>query len=222
MNKFIKEFSEIKGQYVDEIPGQARFGYALSDMDDFFEIEDIIKYDGSYKGSVIRFYDYLTGKVYLPFDLKKNIAYGRPIFIGNIFYILQVDFNEGLANIYKYYPGEILEKIIDYKIKDLSTYNLELIGSDLHLISQDSENLEIYYPYRKTIKLTGSESVLLIDDGKVYINRWIEEGWDDEEDRAGDNYHYYDNLIIKDMASNIISERLGSLHQGPEGIWWLS
>lgn len=35
MNKFIKEFSEIKGQYVDEIPGQARFGYALSDMDDF-------------------------------------------------------------------------------------------------------------------------------------------------------------------------------------------
>lgn len=62
MNKFIKEFSEIKGQYVDEIPGQARFGYALSDMDDFFEIEDIIKYDGSYKGSVIRFYDYLTGK----------------------------------------------------------------------------------------------------------------------------------------------------------------
>lgn len=141
MNKFIKEFSEIKGQYVDEIPGQARFGYALSDMDDFFEIEDIIKYDGSYKGSVIRFYDYLTGKVYLPFDLKKNIAYGRPIFIGNIFYILQVDFNEGLANIYKYYPGEILEKIIDYKIKDLSTYNLELIGSDLHLISQDSGKL---------------------------------------------------------------------------------
>ena len=222
MNKFIKEFSEIKGQYVDEIPGQARFGYALSDMDDFFEIEDIIKYDGSYKGSVIRFYDYQTRKVSLLFEQKENVSYGRPIFIDGIFYILQVDFNEGLANIYKYYPGEILEKIIDYKIKDLSTYNLELIGSDLHLISQDSENLEIYYPYRKTIKLAGSESVLLIDDGKVYINRWIEEGWDDEKDRAGEDYSYYDKLIVKDLDSNIIEERIGNLYQRHDGTWWLA
>ena len=135
---------------------------------------------------------------------------------------LQVDFNEGLVNIYKYYPGEILEKITDYKVKDLSTYNLELVGIDLHLISQDSETLEIYYPYRKTVKLEVSESALFIDDGKVYINRWIEEGWDDEKDEAGEDYKYYDKLIIKDFDSNIIEERLGSLHQSPDGTWWLA
>ena len=222
MKKIYKEFKEVTGQYVDKIPGQARFGYGTSDMDDFFEIEDIIKHDGSYKGSVIKFYDYQTGKVYLPFEQKKNISYGRVVFIENIFYILQVDFNEGLANIYKYYPGESLEKVFNYKIKDLSTYNLELIGSDLHLISQDSEKLEIYYPYRKTVKLAGSESVLLIDDGKVYINRWIEEGWDDEKDRAGEDYSYYDKLIIKDLDSNIIEERIGNLHQSLDGTWWLA
>ena len=221
MKEIYKEFSEVKGEYVEEIAGQARFGYGISDMDDFFEIEDIIKHDGSYKGSVIRFYDYQTGKVYLPFEQKKNISYGRVIFIDNSFYILQVDFNEGLAHIYKYYPGEILEKITDYKIKDLSTYNLELIGSDLHLISQDDESLEIYYPYRKTIKLAGNESALLIDDEKVYINRWIEEGWDDEKDMAGEDYKYYDKLIIKDLDSNILLERLGCLHQSPDGTWWL-
>lgn len=71
MTKIYKEFLEIEGEYVEEIPGQGRFGYALSDMDDFFEIEDIIKHDGSYRGLVIRFYDYKTRKVYLPFEQKK-------------------------------------------------------------------------------------------------------------------------------------------------------
>lgn len=222
MTKIYKEFLEIEGEYVEEIPGQGRFGYALSDMDDFFEIEDIIKHDGSYKGLVIRFYDYQTRNVYLPFEQKENIGYGRPIFIDGIFYILQVDFNEGLANIYKYYPGASLEKVFYYKIKDLSTYNLELIGKDLHLVSQDSDSLEIYYPYRKTIKLAATESALLIDDGKVYINRWIEEGWDDEKDRAGEDYRYYDKLIIKDFNSNIIGERIGNLYQRHDGTWWLA
>lgn len=222
MKAIYKEFSQVKGEYVDDIPGQARFGYAIYDIGDFFEIEDIIKHDGSYKGAVIRFYDYQTGKVYLPFEHKKNISYGKTIYIGNIFYILQVDFNEGLANIYKYYPGEILEKIFDYKIKDLSTYNLELVGNDLHLISQDSEILEIYYPYRKSVKLEANESILLIDDGKLYINRWIEEGWDEENNKAGEDYRYYDKLIIKDLDSNIIEERIGNLHQRCDGTWWLA
>lgn len=222
MKEIFKEFSEIKGEYVDEIPGQDRFAYGISDMADLFEIEDIIKHVGSYKGSVIRFYDYQTGKVHLPFEQKNNISYGRVIFIDNSFYILQVDFNEGLVNIYKYYPGEILEKVFDYKIKDLSTYNLGLVGNELHLISQDSESLEIYYPYRKSVNLEANEGVLLIDDGKVYINRWIEEGWDEEKDQASEDYRYYDKLIIKDFDSNIIEEKLGCLNQGPDGTWWLA
>ena len=222
MKEIFRGFSEIKGGYVEEITGQSRFAYSISNSDDLFEIEETVKIVGFYKGNEICFYDYKTGEIYRPFDLKKNIAYGRVIFIDNSFYILQVDFDEGLANIYKYYPGEILEKITDYKVKDLSTYNLELVGLDLHLISQDSETLEIYYPYRKTVKLEVSESALFIDDGKVYINRWIEEGWDDEKDEAGEDYKYYDKLIIKDFDSNIIEERLGSLHQSPDGTWWLA
>lgn len=222
MKEIYKEFKEITGEYVDEIPGQDRFGYAISDRGDFFEIEDIIKHNGTYKGAVIRFYDYQTRKVYLPFEHKKNISYGKTIYIGNVFYILQVDFNEGLANIYKYYPGEIPEKVFDYKIKNLSTYNLELVGNDLHLISQDSESLEIYYPYRKSVKLAGNELALLIDDGKVYINAWIEEGWDDEKNQEGEDYCYYEKLIIKDFDSNIIEERIGNLYQRPDGTWWIA
>ena len=222
MKKLYEEFKEITGRYVGEIPGQARFGYDLSDMYDFFEIEDIIKHDGAYKGLVIKFYDYQTRKVYQPFEQKENIGYERPIFIDGIFYILQVDFNEGLANIYKYYPGKSLEKVFDYKIKDLSTYNLELIGTELHLISQDSDSLEIYYPCRKTVKLAENESALLIDEGKVYISRWIEAGWDDKNNKEGVDYRYYEKLIIRDLDSNIIEERIGNLYQRHDGTWWLT
>lgn len=222
MKKLYKEFKDITGEYVEEIPGQARFGYGLSDLEDFFEVEETIKVCGYYRGSVIKFYDYQRGKVFLPFDQKENIGYGRPIFIDGRFYILQVNFNEGLVKIYKYYPGEIPEKVFDYKIEDLSTYNLELIGNALHLISQDSESLEIYYPYRKSVKLEANEGVLLIDDGKVYINRWIEEGWDDEKNQEGEDYCYYEKLIIKDFDSNIIEERIGNLYQRPDGTWWIA
>lgn len=222
MKEIYKEFSQVKGEYIEEIPGQERFAYSISNTDDLFEIEDTVKSDGFYKGNEICFYDYETSQIHRPFDLKKNVAYGRVIFINNNFYILQVDFNESLANIYKYYPEEILEKIFDYKIKDLSTYNLELIGNDLHLISQDSEILEIYYPYRKSVKLEANESVLLIYDGKLYINRWIEEDWDEENNKAGEDYRYYDKLIIKDLDSNIIEERIGNLYQRCDGTWWLA
>lgn len=36
MKEIYKEFSEVKGDYVEEIPGQGRFGYSLSDLEDFF------------------------------------------------------------------------------------------------------------------------------------------------------------------------------------------
>ena len=63
-----------------------------------------------------------------------------------------------------------------------------------------------------------NESVALIDNGKVYIDAWIEEGWDDENDCATDDYKYYGKVIIKDFQGNVISEEIGSLYQGQEGL----
>lgn len=63
---------------------------------------------------------------------------------------------------------------------------------------------------------------MLIDDGKVYINAWIEEVWDEENNKAGEDYRYYDKLIIKDLDSNIIEEKIGNLYQRADGTWWLA
>ena len=53
--------------------------------------------------------------------------------------------------------------------------------------------------------------MVFIDDNKVYIEKWVEEGWDDVNDCATNEYKYYHKIIVKDHSGNIISEEIGSL-----------
>ena len=216
----VNEFSEINAGYVDQINGQTRFGYYLSDHENFFEIPDIIEYYGAYKGSIIKFYDFETGKVYTPFELEENVLYASPIYLDNSYYFLQADFTKKIVNIYSYYPEIYLDRIAEFKMEELNLYNLRLMGESLHLISHD-EKLNLYYPYRKTINLEANESAMFIKEDKVYISAWIGEGWDDEKRMAGPNYEYYNKMIIKDMEGNTIDERKGELFQHIDGTWRL-
>ena len=125
----IKEFSEINGGSVDVINGQTRFGYSLSENEDFYEIPDIICHNGFYKGSVIKFYDFKTGQVFTPFELEKNIQYGVPVYLNKNYYFLQVDYTKALVTIYKYYPQDDLQKLEQFEIKELNLYNPSLMGS---------------------------------------------------------------------------------------------
>ena len=63
---------------------------------------------------------------------------------------------------------------------------------------------------------------MLIANGKVYLSAWIEEGWDDENDCASEEYKYYEKVIVRDFNGNILSEELGSLNQCEDGSWWIS
>ena len=49
-----------------------------------------------------------------------------------------------------------------------------------------------------------------------------EEGWDDKNNCAGDDYSYYENVIVKDRKGNTLSCEKGSLCQTPDGIWLIS
>ena len=62
----------------------------------------------------------------------------------------------------------------------------------------------------------------MIEDGKVYLEKWVEEGWDRENDCATDAYQYYHKIIIKDFEGNTISEEIGCFNQSANGDWWLS
>lgn len=218
-------FSEVHGEYVEVIKGQVRLGYSKSDNDgdyyDFDDVSEIIKDQGYYQGAIIRFHDFKTGRVFVPFELEKNVLYGDPIFLDQTYYFLQADFNKGLINLYEYEPDTFLRKIEAFKIEDMNLYHLRIMGEDLHLVSS-GDKLEIYHPYRKTLQLQANESVLFIKDDRLYISVWIEEGWDEDHDMAGPDYAFYDMLIIKDMDGNTLSRQRGNLFQHYDGSWWLS
>ena len=216
----LNRFETVSGTYIEKISGQSRIGYSLSDSMDFYDIIEHSK-KGDYHGSVISFYDYENGKVYEPFSKQRNVSYGHPIYSNHCFWLLQGDYNYGIYTLYKYLPGEIPQMITQLNAADVNPYNLRIIGEEVHITSED-DDFVCYYPEHFSFIKASNESVMLIANRKVYLSAWIEEGWDDENDCASEEYKYYEKVIVRDFNGNILSEEFGSLNQYSDGSWWIS
>lgn len=214
-------FENITGACIEEIYGQSRFGYSMSDTADFYDMIELSK-KGDYRGSVISFYDYSSGKVYEPFPKQRNVLYGNPVYLKNYLWFLQGDYNSGKITLFKYLPDKSPEAITQLDIADVDPYNLHIIGEDVHIISEDDEVI-CYYPesFRFSTK-DSNESAMIIADKKVYLSAWVEEGWDDENNCATDEYKYYEKIIVRDFNGTVLSETTGCLDQHPDGTWWIS
>ena len=218
----IKKFDRIEGRCIEEIYGQDRFGYSQSDFEDLYDLIEWAE-QGGYQGSELWFYDFYTGKVYKPFDKKRNVVYGAPVYAEKFLYFLQGDYDKKKVTLYRYMPEKVLETVAEFNMEEVNLYNLTIIGNPLYVISQDNEDgFRCYYPEKISFPLHERESVVLIEDEKVYLEKWIEEGWDDENDCPTDAYQYYNRIIIKDFVGNTISEEIGCLNRSANGDWWLS
>lgn len=177
--EYDKKFNRIKGRAIEEIYGQDRFGYSQSGFEDMY---DLIQWSrqGGHQGSELLFYDFYTGKVYKPFDRKRNVIYGRTVYTEGFLYFLQGDYDQRRVILYRYMPEKIS------------------------------------FPLRER------ESVIFIEDGKVYLEEWVEEGWDEEADCATAAYKYYNQIIVKDFEGKTISKEIGCLNQDANGGWWIS
>ena len=215
-----KRFEAVTGTYIEEISGQSRIGYSLSDTTDFYDMAEWPKKE-AYQGSTISFYDFIHGKVYKPFQKQRNVLYGKPVYLKEYFWFLQGDYNSGKITLFKYLPGEIPEVITQLNIADIEPYNLRIIGEDVHIISEDDEFI-CYYPECFRFSKNPNEGVTMIADKKVYLSAWIEEGWDTENDCATEEYNYYEKVIVRDLNGNVLSEAIGCLQQRPDGTWWIA
>lgn len=174
-------FEEVLGTCVEDIPGQFKTGYSISDLADFYDLAELSKW-GGHQGSTISFYDYDTGKIYKPFEKKRNVLYGKPVYLKNYFWFLQADYNSGKITLFKYLPDEIPQMITHLNIEDVNLYNLRIIGQDDIYIVSDDEEFACYYPKSFKFHINSNESAVFIADEKVYLSEWTEEGWDDEND----------------------------------------
>ena len=216
----IRKFKSVNGKYIEKIYGQDRLAFAMSDNEDLY---DLIAWSerGGYQGAVLYFYDFETGDVYQPFEKKRNVVYSRPEFADGYYYFLQGDYDAKTVVLYRYFPDDLLAPVVTLPLDDVDLYNLRIVGNPVHIISQNEE-LRCYYPEVFSFPLEPNETVCFIEYGRVYIEAWIEEGWDDENDRATDEYNYYHKVVVKDFHGNLISEEIGALGQAADGTWWMS
>ena len=82
----IIQFDQVNGTTIDNIEGQPRFGYAISDYVEFYEFHK------NHKGSIIYFYDYENGKVIQPFKRLFFVLNGKPVFLNNYIIFLHGDY----------------------------------------------------------------------------------------------------------------------------------
>ena len=221
MGNMIRRFNEKNGLYIEKIIGQDRLAYAMTDTEDLYDLVEFAE-RGGYQGSVIKFYDFRNGNVYTPFEKKRNVIYGKPAYVDGSYYFLQADYDRKKVILYKYFPEELLEEITVFSTDEVNLYNLMIIGEKVHVISQEANEFCCYYPDKISLELKDHESVILITEDKIIIEEWIEEGWDDENDCATDNYKYYDKVITKNFNGDIISEEIGSVYQAADGTYWIS
>ena len=216
----INRFSKISGTTITEINGQDKLAFSLSTFDSFYDLLEWPQV-GKHPGGTISFYNLETGHVDTPFSIKPNTLYGNVVFSKDGYYFLKYDHDEKEIVLYKYTVDGSVEEITSLDSNYMDLYNLSVIGDNIHIISQD-ENFTCYFPEKFTFKMNQREAVLHIAGEKVYLCRWVEEGWDCKKNCPSDQYKYYDMLVIRDFGGNILSEEVGVLQQISDGRWWIS
>ncbi len=217
----IKHFNEVNGLYIEKIIGQDRLAYAMSDTEDFYDLVEFADRDG-YQGSVVKFYDFENGNVYTPFEKKRDVICGKPVYTNGFYYFLRADYGLKKVTLYKYFPETVLEAVTEFDMDEVNLYNLMSIGEKVHVTSHDGSDFRCYYPEKISLTIDDHESVTFMTEGNIISEKWVEEGWDFVNDCATGEYKFYNKVIIRDFDGNIISEEIGSIHQAPDGTYWIS
>lgn len=216
----IRRFKNTEGRYIEKILGQDRLAFAHSDTNDFYDLIEWSK-AGGYQGSVLLFYDFDTGGVYKPFAKKRNVVYSDPVYADGFYYFLQGDFDAKKITMYRYLPEKMIEKVTELSTEEVSLYNLRIIGNPVHIISQE-KYFECYYPEKISFPVENNETVIFMENGRIYFETWVEEGWDEEKGCATDAYNYYYKVITKDYNGTTLSQEVGSIYQAADGTWWIA
>jgi len=216
----LTRFKTVEGIALNPIRGQDRLAYALSDHTDTY---DLIAWNelGGYKGMTISFYDLKSREIYKPFELKRNAVYTAPLYISEKYWFLRADYDEKTVTLFSFTPESGAGTVTVLDLEQVDLYNLQVMGIEPHIVSQ-RDTFNCYYPEKFSFPLRHNETVDFIAGGRVYVEAWIEEDWDEEHNCPGENYRFYDKLLIKDFSGITISEDKGSIFFAPDGNYYIS
>ncbi|HHX66736.1 hypothetical protein [Miniphocaeibacter sp.] len=224
----IKKIENISGEYLEKVEGTNEWyfqSHFKGEVIDLYEVEGLYKGGYNFEGKNIRIIHFPDGEVYIPFSLQENVYIENPLWDGEIFWILRVDFSNELIEIWKYFPKEDkLEKetvVFLSEIRDC--YNLKIQLNPITLYRQDGVILDIIWPEKKIIEMEDSESFYYRDNDKLYFNKWIEEPYFyNSSEEVAVKYHYYEEVVVRDLKTGKVKSRFkGSMVRMPNGTFWL-
>lgn len=96
-----------------------------------------------------------------------------------------------------------------------------LYSDPVYLLSEWDE-VRCYFPTPFRFPLGEHESVQFVHDGKVYLENWVEEGWDDAQDRATEDSRMYSETVVRDVSGRELSREVGGLFPSADGDGWMA
>ena len=96
-----------------------------------------------------------------------------------------------------------------------------LYSDPVYLLSERDE-VRRYFPTPFRFPLGEHESVQFVHDGKVYLENWVEEGWDDAQDRATEDSRMYSETVVRDVSGRELSRKVGGLFPSADGDGWMA
>ena len=186
---------------------------------DLYEAEEIFKKGLPLKGRKFCLVHYPDGTAYFPLPREEGRYCGDPVYYDGSIYLLNVDFCKERIQIICFdaedHEAELHAELPLSSVKDC--YNLSLQISPLTLTRQcvGSNEFEIVWPERVHLYMEDHDSFFLRDNGKLFFNRWHEEG-------EGEDYRYWEETVVKDLEGNVLEVFPGDVMMMPDGeIWYL-
>ena len=187
---------------------------------DLYEAEEIFMAGGEVKGRRFCLVHYPDGEVFWPAPERAGAYPAEAVQEGGRIFFPEADFAAGLIRILAFdcvsHEVKTEAEILLDSIRDC--YNLRLSVRPLTLTRQGGKDglFEVIWPERTAFPLGEHESFFLRDGGKLYFNRWHEEG-------EGADYRYWDETVVRDLQGNTIEVLPGDMRLMPDGeIWHLS
>jgi hypothetical protein len=203
--------------YIEPVPGAANEWYYGLDYEhgDLYEAEEIFNDGHVVKGRKLCLVHYPDGEVFFPVPKTEGHYSEKPVFLDDGIYIIDVDFQNGSIRVIRFDCND--HRVSIYAELPLSTvkdcYNLQLHTSPLTLSRQCGNELEIVWPEKVSLSMGDHDSFFLRDGGKLFFNRWFEEG-------EGADYKYWEETIVRDLNGNVIEILPGDIMQMPDGEIW--
>lgn len=205
--------------YIERVPGATSEWYYGMDYEhgDLYEAEELFRNGLVIKGRKFCLVHYPDGQVFFPVPKREGHYSERPVFSDGGIFLIDVDFPKGSIRIIRFdcrdHRTRIHARLPLSSVKDC--YNLQLQITPLTLSRQCAGNgeFEIVWPERVSFTMDHHDSFFLRDGGKLFFNRWHEEG--EEED-----YKYWEETIVRDLSGDVIGTIPGDVMLMPDGEIW--